>query len=69
VGITYLSSKSEWQKNLVAKKWIREKLCSVISNGYFFALLFFCLPLGCGRRPRWVFRARSDLTRRGHPFF
>ena len=49
---SYPSSTTEWQKNLGAKRWIREKLCSAISNGDFFALLFFCLPLGSGRRPR-----------------
>jgi len=39
-----------------AEKWIREELCSAISNGDFFALLFFCLPPGCppeAERPRW----------------
>jgi len=38
---------TEWQKHLVAEKWIREKLCTAISNGDFFAILFFCRPLGC----------------------
>jgi len=41
-------NKDEWQKNLGTEKWIREKLCSTISNGDFFALLFFCLPLRRG---------------------
>src|SRR5258707_14745541 len=50
---SYLSSMTKWQKHLGAKKWIRGKLSSAISNGDFFATLFFCLPLGCGRRPRW----------------
>src|SRR5258708_26874781 len=48
---------TEWQKNLAAKKWIREKLCTAISNDDFFALLFFCLPFDCppeAARPRWV---------------
>jgi len=50
---------TNWQKNLGAEKWIREKLCSGISNSDVFAILFFCLPLGCGRRPYWAIRVSS----------
>jgi hypothetical protein len=38
VGLnSHLSSMTKWQKNLMAKKWTREKLSSAISNGDFFA--------------------------------
>jgi hypothetical protein len=42
---------TKWQNNLMAKKWTREKLSSAISNVDFFAMLFFCQPLGC---PPWA---------------
>jgi len=35
----------EQAKKSGAEKWIREKLCSAISNGDFFAPLFFAFPL------------------------
>src|SRR6266704_2076497 len=41
-----------------AEKWVLEDLCSAISNGDFFAILFFCLPFGCppeAERPRRVY--------------
>jgi hypothetical protein len=50
---------TKWQKNLVAKKWTREKLSSAISNGDFFATLFFCQSFGCppeAERLHWAFR-------------
>jgi hypothetical protein len=45
------------------KKMDTQKLSSAISNGYFFATLSFCLPLGCGRRPHWVFRVFRGHSR------
>jgi len=46
---------TKWQKNLVAKKWAREKLTSAISNGDFFAILFFAFLLAAAEGRAWSF--------------